>query len=174
VIPCGRPADRKKRATLGTGASKTARLTAAEQNIASIQPSTETPPVVGEHWHSEPLAEVVANKRYHKARCHHSCYATASLAHGEVAPVLARRTQPAVGRPSTGRRGVVTHDAGTRRHDTDARAHGDGTSPSIDGSRPLSPHVVTRRWHYPGGYIPSGHSTRCPIFASARYASYAA
>jgi transposase len=45
----------------------TSTLAAAEQNIASIRPSTETPAVVGEHWHREPLAEVVADKGYHKA-----------------------------------------------------------------------------------------------------------
>jgi IS5 family transposase len=42
-------------------------LAAAEQNIASIRPSTVTPAVVGEHWHRKPLAEVVADKGYHKA-----------------------------------------------------------------------------------------------------------
>lgn len=42
-------------------------LAVAEQNIASIRPSTEAPAVVGEHWHREPLAEVVADKGYHKA-----------------------------------------------------------------------------------------------------------
>lgn len=41
-------------------------LAAAEQNIASIRPNHEANNVVGESWHKEPLAEVVADKGYHK------------------------------------------------------------------------------------------------------------
>jgi IS5 family transposase len=41
-------------------------LAVAEQNIASIRPNQESNDVVGERWHKEPVAAVVADKGYHK------------------------------------------------------------------------------------------------------------
>lgn len=42
-------------------------LAAAEKNIGAARPAVDDAPFIGEPWHKEPLAEVVADKGYHKA-----------------------------------------------------------------------------------------------------------